>query len=196
MRKIKTTLTIVLLLIPSALIIQGAEASPGEANVYIICLDGVPGHWVDNCSRVKDGAIEACMIKGMDIQLNLPRAHPKRNVDYPPYYDAKPYVVTSWDAYRVIVTSYSEVIVVNTHGEYLPVPSDYYNNKTGWVDEIADAMLNRRLTWVHVGGYTFSRVWYQQTGTSEYITLEFVALEGLEIEKFTFIIEGHNAWEK
>lgn len=33
-------------------------------------------------------------------------------------------------------------------------------------------------------------------GTSEYIDLEFVAPDGLEIEEFTFIIEGHNPYYK
>jgi len=172
MRKMKTALAITLLLTSSLLFIKKAEASLGEAKVYIICLNGVPGHWVDNCTRVKDGVIDACMLKGKYIEGNMPRAHPKRSVDYPPYYDATAYVVTSWSQYEIIVKSYSGVIVVNTHGEYLPIPSDYHNNKTGWVDEIASSMLKRRQTWVHVGGYPFYRVWYQQTETGEEWTEE------------------------
>jgi len=167
MRRAKTALIVALLLVSALPFVQKAEAALGEAKVFIICLNGVPGYWVDNCSRVKDGAIEACMVNGPNIELNSPRVHPKRDVDYPPYYKATPYVVTGWSQYENIVKSYSEVIVVNTHGEYLPIPSNYHNNKTGWVDEIADALLNRRVTWVHVGGYPFYRVWYQQTGTWE-----------------------------
>jgi len=167
MRKAKTALIVTLLLVSALPFIQKAEATLGEANVYIICLNNVPtdDSWVDDFQSVKDGAIDACMLQGTHIQFSVPRAHPKRNVDYPPYYEATPYVVTSWAQYKNIITSYSEVIVVNTHGQYLPVPSSY--TKEQWVDKIADAMLNRRLTWVHVGGYTFFRVWYQQTGTGE-----------------------------
>jgi hypothetical protein len=167
MRKAKTGLIVALLLVSALPFVQKAEATLGEANVYIICLNNVPTNdsWVDDFQSVKDGAIDACMLQGTHIQFSVPRAHPKRSVDYPPYYEATPYVVTSWSQYASIITSYSEVIVVNTHGQYLPVPSSY--NKGQWVDKIADAMLNRRLTWVHVGGYTFFRVWYQQTGTGE-----------------------------
>ncbi len=167
MRKAKTALIVALLLVSALPFVQKAEATLGEANVYIICLNNVPTNdsWVDDFQSVKDGAIDACMLQGTHIQFSVPRAHPKRSVDYPPYYEATPYVVTSWSQYASIITSYSEVIVVNTHGQYLPVPSGY--TKEQWVDKIADAMLNRRLTWVHVGGYTFFRVWYQQTGTGE-----------------------------
>lgn len=167
MRRAKTALIVALLLVSALPFVQKAEATLGEANVYIICLNNVPTNdsWVDDFQSVKDGAIDACMLQGTHIQFSVPLAHPKRNVDYPPYYEATPYVVTSWSQYASIITSYSEVIVVNTHGQYLPVPSGY--TKEQWVDKIADAMLNRRLTWVHVGGYTFFRVWYQQTGTGE-----------------------------
>ena len=163
----KTTLITTLLLTSSFLFINKAEASLGQAKVYIICLSGIPTNdsWVDDFQRVKDGAIDACILQGQYIELNVPRAHPKRNVNYPPYYEATPSLVTSWTEFANIITSYSEVIVVNTHGQYLPVPSSY--NKEQWVDKIAEAVLNRRLTWVHVGGYTFSKVWYQQTGTGE-----------------------------
>jgi len=160
--KLKTAMSIILLLTSCLLFIQKVNAIEGEAKVYIVCLSGVPGHWTDNPSRVKDGALEACMLKGDYIEGNLPRAHPKRGVNYPPYYDAKPIVVTGWSLYETIVTSFSGVILVNTHGEYLPVPGSY--SKEQWVDKIAEAMLNRRLTWVHTGGYTFYRTWHQQSG--------------------------------
>ena len=147
-------------------LIQKIQASLGQAKVYIICLSDVPTNdsWVDNPQTVKNGAIDACMLQGQYIEGNLPRAHPKRDVDYPPYYEATPCVVTSWSQYASIITSYSGVIVVNTHGQYLPIPSSYENNKTGWVDQIADAMLKRRVTWVHVGGYPFSLIKYQGEG--------------------------------
>lgn len=144
---------IALLLINSTLCyIQIVNAKVGEAKVYIVCLSDVPiiDSWIDNTSNVIKGAIDACILKGKYIEGNVPYAHPKRDVDYPPYYEVTPYVVTSWDLYKSIIESYNGVILVNTHGQYLPVPSAY-NNKNAWIDKIADAMLNRRLTWVHVG---------------------------------------------
>lgn len=167
MRQLKTALIIALFitaLLPLS-ITRKVQASSGEAKVYIINLAGVPSWWVDNKSRVADGAIDACMLNGTFIQDNVPRAHPRRNVDYPPYYDATPCIVTDWGLYHEIITGYNGVIVVNTHGEYLPIPHLY--TKEQWVDEIAEAMLNRRLTWVHVAGYTFYKVYYAQTQTSE-----------------------------
>lgn len=167
MLKIKTALILSLLLTSTFLCIGEVEASQGQATVYIVCLPGVPtaDSWVNDTQRVKDGAIDACMLQGQYIELNVPRAHPRRNVDYPPYYEVTPHVVTSWTEYTNVIASYSGVIVVNAHGQYLPVPSGY--NKTRWVDKIAEAMLTQRLTWVHVGGYTFSKVWYQQTASGE-----------------------------
>jgi len=92
MRRAKTALIVALLLVSFLPFVQKAEATLGEAKVYIICLSDVPiiDSWVNNTSRIKDGAIEACMLQGQYIHRNVPRAHPKRNVDYPPYYEATP----------------------------------------------------------------------------------------------------------
>ena len=130
--------------------------------MYIIKLDGVLGSWVNDTDAVCRGAIAACTPRGDYIEQNLPQVHPERNVTYPPYYNAVPKVVTTWSEYKSIIESYIGVIVVNTHGEYLPVPSGYTNET--WVDKIAEAMLTRRVTWVHCGGYTFYRVWNQASG--------------------------------
>jgi hypothetical protein len=56
------------------------------------------------------------------------------------------------------------VIIVNTHGEILPVPNGY--TKEEWVDKISEAMLTRRVTWVHVAGYPFYYVKHE-SGASE-----------------------------
>lgn len=157
MLKAKTCALLAILFL-STVFVQTAWTIAGKAKVYIICLNGVQGWFVDDPSRVKDGALDACMIKGEHVECNSPLAHPE-NGDNPPYYDVEPKVVTSWSEYVNIILSYSEVIVVNTHGEYLPVPNSY--SETQWVDKIADAMLNRRVTWVHVGAYPFYRVWKQ-----------------------------------
>jgi hypothetical protein len=58
------------------------------------------------------------MIKGNFAEYNLPRAHPKLAVNYPPYYKVVPKVVTSWIEYKNIITSQAGAIVVNAHGEH------------------------------------------------------------------------------
>ena len=68
-------------------------------------------------------------------------------------------MVEDWTAYRRVIESESNAIVVNTYDEFLPVPDGYL--KEAWADRIADFMLNRWGTWVHVGGYPFYRVWFQ-----------------------------------
>jgi hypothetical protein len=166
LKKIYILLLITVLLTSMLLfLVPQVTAEVGIAKVYIIQLSGVPGWWVDDPSRVTDGSIDACMLKGNYIESNVPRAHPRKNVDYPPFYEAKPVVVTNWYTYKTIVEYYKGIIVVNTYGEYLPIPTGY--NKESWVDKIAEAMLHRRLTWVHTGGYSFYNVWYQQTSQGE-----------------------------
>lgn len=49
MRIIKTASIITLLLISSLSLLQKAEATQGQAKVYIINLSGVPGRSVDGC---------------------------------------------------------------------------------------------------------------------------------------------------
>lgn len=74
------------------------------------------------------------------------------------------HIISDWEAYRMLIEWGNNVIVVNTHDEYLPVPSGY--TKEGWTDKISDFMLNRWGTWTHLGGYPLYRVWYQN-GTKE-----------------------------
>jgi len=128
-------------------------------------LPDVGGSWVDSCEPVKDGAIQACMLTGRFIDGNVPRAHPKQeDVNPPPYYSATPTVVTSWIAYKNVIIYNAGVIIVNTHGEILPVPNSY--TKEEWVDKISEAMLTRRVTWVHTAGYPFNITRYEN-GASE-----------------------------
>ena len=103
--------------------------------------------------------------KGEFIHANVPRAHPKQeDVNYPPYYSATPTVVTSWITYKNVIIYNAGVIIVNTHGQILPVPNGY--TKEDWVDKISEAMLTRRVTWVHVAGYPFYYVKHEN-GVSE-----------------------------
>lgn len=165
----KCLFLIALLLIPVFLpfiVIPAVKAISGQADVYILELNNVPADnngVAINQTEVQIGAINACLPCGGQIDSNLPHVHPKTN-DYPPYYQATAEVVTTWSEYEQIVLNSVGKIIVNTHGDYLPVPSDY--NKTAWIDAIALAMSTRRLSWVHCGGYTFYKV-YDQNGTDE-----------------------------
>jgi len=168
MRSIKTFLMVVLTLIAllaPAFLIQSVKADTGTAKVYILMLPDVGSSWIDSCEQVKNGAIEAAMLTGNYCDGNVPRAHPKpEDVNYPPYYSATPSVVTSWIAYKHVIIYDAGVIIVNTHGEILPVPNGY--TKEEWVDKISEVMLTRRITWVHVAGYPFYYVKYEN-GASE-----------------------------
>jgi hypothetical protein len=168
MRAIKAfstvALTLIALLAP-AFLTQSVKADVGTAKVYILMLPDIGGSWVDSCEQVKDGAIQACMLGGNCCQSNVPRVHPKpEDINYPPYYSATPSVVTSWITYKDIILNYAGVIIVNTHGEILPIPNGYTEEE--WVDKISEAMLMRRVTWVHVAGYPFYYVKYE-SGVSE-----------------------------
>jgi hypothetical protein len=156
----------VFLLLGSTLLVMSpkAEASTGRANFYILQLTGVPAANVGNMSAIAQGAIDASKLKDTQINKNLPRAHPKEiiNYNYTPYYEMTPTIVSSWSQYVNIILGPPGSTIVNTHGEYLPVPSGY--TKEQWVDKIAYAMAFNRLIWVHISGYTFYYVWYQDTG--------------------------------
>jgi hypothetical protein len=132
--------------------------------VYVLSLPDVGNYRVSNHSDVVEGVKQAVKIYpgdsdvkelviplwfGLTMKLNV-------NVSYT--------MVQDWNAYRTLVESANNTIIVNTHDEYLPVPEGY--TKGGWMDEVADFMLNRWGTWVHAGGYPFYRVWHQN-GTKE-----------------------------
>ncbi len=161
--KTKCLLLVALILVPIfapfLVFVPKAGASSGEANVYILELSNVPAYGVNSQTQIQIGAINACLPTGSNIQFNVPSAHPKRSVDYPPYYQAVPEVITAWSTYEQIVLNSVGAIIVNTHGAYLPVPNDY--NKMAWVDKIAESMSTRRLSWIHCGGYAFYKVYYE-----------------------------------
>ena len=140
------------------------KADEGNANVYIICLSDVAYHnygedsWESKISITK-GAIDAVKFGEKD---SLPLVHPVLGKS-PPYYGVSYQIVSDWNTYKNIIEYCSDVIVINTHGEILPIPSGY--NPIEWIGKIACAMLTRRLTWVHTGGYPFYMVWYQGATT-------------------------------
>jgi hypothetical protein len=70
--------------------------------------------------------------------------------------------VRDWAFYETAVKYVPNAIVINAHGETLPVPSGYTWEE--WIDEIAEAMLFDNLTWVHTAGYPFHYAWHQDSG--------------------------------
>ena len=130
-------------------------------SVYVISLPDVGNYRASNNSKVVEGALQACEIQEIVVPLvEYGYSFARLNVSI------KAQVVSSWEAYRMLVEWGSNVIVVNAHDEYLPVPSGYTREE--WVDRIADFMLNRWGTWTHLGGYPLYRVWYQNGTTQEW----------------------------
>lgn len=164
LKKLKTVCVVTIILVSFLYsvpqLMPQVKADQGSAKVYILKLDAVGAWWVDNMSDAVEGAIEACTPK--ERHDNIPRAHPKCG-ETAPYYDISYQVVTDWSTYVDIIQYEVGVIIVNTHGEILPVPSGYSN--TDWVDAIADAMITRSVKWAHMAGYPFYYVWHQ--GDSE-----------------------------
>lgn len=167
MRRTKALILLLVLLLPSYILIISSpvKADNGCAKVYIICLSGVRG-WTFHDREfdplnVTRGAIRAINFKE---RVQLPYVHPKLGKT-PPFYSINYQVVTNWYTYKCIIESYKEVIVINTHGEITPVPTGYLREE--WTDEIAEAMLQRRVTWVHTAGYPFYYAWYQGASDKE-----------------------------
>lgn len=132
--------------------------------IYVLSLPDVGNYRVSNHSDVVEGVRQATKIYpgdadvkelvipiwfGLTMKLNV-------SISYT--------VIQDWNEYKTLAESANNIIIVNTHDEYLPVPEDYTREE--WTDKIADFMLNRWGTWVHAGGYPFYRVWYQN-GTKE-----------------------------
>lgn len=129
MRWLKALVSISIIIISNTLLMSAhiVKADGGYAKVYIICLSDVTcwnfgdqeSHLSKN--RVKEGAIRAIEFGEYH---SLPHVHPKLGKT-PPYYGVNHYVVTEWATYKGIVESYCDIVIVNTHGEILPIPSGY-----------------------------------------------------------------------
>lgn len=140
----------------------------GEVNVtvFVVSLEGVEGPAGVSASRLIDGISEALtgryvIDRGIVWDLSgepLTLAQVKFNVTFT--------VVREWEAYRNVVESGVGVIVVNAHGETLPVPAGY--SKESWVDRIAEAMARRNVTWVHVAGYPLWRCSFEGGGEADW----------------------------
>jgi len=140
-------------------------------NVYVVCLDGVDAHGVGDVSETVEGVHRAARIPLHSAE------QPEEGIiwfrsGFSPdplftYYGVKVNVsvtvVGNWSMYREVVEEGSNSIVVNAHGETIPVPAGYA--KEDWVDQIASAMAERNMTWVHTTWYPF--YYYQPQGGLE-----------------------------
>lgn len=141
--------------------------SLGQADlkVYIIALNGVNAHGVGDLNETVKGAADAST-----LQPPYDSVYSLLNSSYFGSYamatvnmHVNVTVVSDWDAYRQVVETGEDLIVVKAHGETLPVPANLTYDE--WVDTIADAMMNRHVTWVHTAGYPFYYAWYQGTNS-------------------------------
>ena len=167
MRRFPAFLILILILVPSFILMEtpSVKADGGQAKVYIICLPDVGGWTMGHSydpTKTKEGVIKALNFKE---SIHLPWAHPKLG-KAPPFYGISYEVVTSWDQYKTIIEFDKEIVLINTHGERTPIPSGYPRDE--WADKIAEAMLKRRVTWVHTAGYPFFFSWHQDTGLQEW----------------------------
>jgi hypothetical protein len=137
--------------------------------VYILSLPDVGNYRIINHSEVVEGARQAVKIRQDLDEDQVKTLHISLyGVDLvlEPNVTVSCGVIDSWEAYKALVLSGNNTVIVNTHDEYVPVPNGY--TKEVWVDKIADFMLNRWGTWVHAGGYSFYRVWYQNETKEEW----------------------------
>ena len=118
--------------------------------------------WVDNKSRAVEGSVDAITVTKRGQynydKYNVPEVHPKIGRT-PPFYSHSYCIVSDWTTYKTIIESDNNIIVVNVHGEVIPVPSGY--GGSSWLDKIAEAMLNRSVIWVNIAGYPFYYGWHQ-----------------------------------
>lgn len=163
-------LTVFLLLSASVLMRSYAENAKTEAfplKIYVVDLDGVNSSRVSNASKVLEGVGK---LSGEDsiyywngswesLGLTSFRALTEVRID------VKVTLVTDWMAYRLLVEYADNVIILNSHGEIVPVPIGFSNDE--WIARIADALLHRNVTWVHIAGYPFYRYWLQEQASVE-----------------------------
>lgn len=159
------------------------ESGKIKINVYAIALNGVAVMGIGNVSRMLEGIAGAVdsvnrwnysfvwFNEASDISNDLNVSHYIYHVPLEREYltaefpvNATMKLVRDWDVYKNIVENEVECVIINTHGEVIPVPAGY--SKEAWTDKIAEAMRSRNVTWVHAGGYPFSYVWYEGESTS------------------------------
>lgn len=155
--------------------------------VYIIALENVGTSAVDNVSRVVEGvqwAIDRLLREGYKYwwseEEHLGTVNAGGNYTYWIGEEGRfgrnfaellfpvnvtLHIVSDWSSYRTLIETAQGSIIVNVHGETLPIPEGY--TEEVWIETIAQAMLHQNLTWVHVGGYPFYYYWYESSGLIE-----------------------------
>jgi len=142
---------------------KNEDESGYNISVYVVYLDGVPASGVGNVSRVFEGvSYLASWVRNITYWTG-DRNYVNLMV-WEPVLESIPvnisvFLVNDWMAYRLLVEYAHDVMVLNAHGEILPVPSGY--DADGWVDMMADAMHYRNVTWIHVAGYPLRYYWMQ-----------------------------------
>jgi hypothetical protein len=127
-----------------------------DVEMYVVALDGVSARGVGNITNMVDGVFRASRVNVSSASVSFTYRYVEVEIN------TTVTVICDWNTYKDIVETGSDIIIVNGHGETVPVPADYTRN--AWVDEIAEAMLNRNVTWVHTGGYPFNYSYMQESG--------------------------------
>jgi hypothetical protein len=127
-----------------------------DVEVYVVDLDGVSARGVGNITNMVDGVFRASRVNVSSASMSFPYRYVEVEIN------TTVTVICDWNMYKDIVETGSDIIIVNGHGETVPVPSGY--TRDAWVDKIAEAMFNRNVTWVHTGGYPFNYSYMQESG--------------------------------
>jgi hypothetical protein len=167
----------------SGIFVHGTEVVPlGEVDIklYVVALDGVGGRvfgGVSDVNRTVSGVLDAALVDTLTYVIDyVPTGFLTGNyVIGEVHMNVNVTVVRDWETYKQIVES-SNIIIVNAHGETLPVSADF--TKEGWVDHIADAMASRNVTWVHTAGYPLYYYYHQESGEGEWGEAGFQRLMG------------------
>jgi hypothetical protein len=143
---------------------EAEETGAISLNVYVVCLNGVNASGVENISRVFEGVLSASKVDR--IRYWTGEWEPV-GMTFSPIYGEIPInvsvtAITDWTAYKILVEYANNAIIMNAHGETIPIPSGYTEEE--WMDKIAEALLYRNVTWVHTAGYPFRYYWHQETG--------------------------------
>ncbi len=140
---------------------QSDIVSYGDAGMtlYVLDLPYVTSQGVDNVNHTVQGVLDAAKVNQTtfvtdrspltlgDLNLNINAT-----------------VIHDWTTYKTLVESDSNFIIVNAHGETLPIPTDY--SRVDWVNKIAEALAHRNVTWVHTALYPFYYSYDQVSGES------------------------------
>jgi hypothetical protein len=140
----------------------------GPLKFYIVDLEGVGGSKAANHSALVEGARYGSTLSWNEPCLTFALDDYSVRQDYfvSTYLNTSSEVVHDWEVFRQMVANGSNLVVVNSHDEILPVPEGY--TKEQWVGVIADFLLDRWGTWVHTGGAPFHVVKYQNGSSEEW----------------------------